>query len=238
MKTLLLLMLMIVFCLPANAATIHFKNGSSISGTIVERSDDSVKLEVSGVSLTYYSDEIDRIEEDANPPESQGVGEAAIQNDPVAQEPPPVAPAAPEPQSYEAAEPMSALSAGEDYAGLSKKELILKFIDVFGTRKSMQLNFEEIQKTLPPAQANDFKRAFQIDDIIEQLVPLYDKRFTEADLKVYIEFYSTPQGQKLVNAIPEIMNESIEVSAKYFDERMPDSLKETNAAPASSGRTE
>jgi hypothetical protein len=46
------------------AAIIHLKSGKTITGKVIERKADSIKVETLGVQLTYFSDEIDRIEED------------------------------------------------------------------------------------------------------------------------------------------------------------------------------
>ncbi len=49
----------------AFADTITLKSGQEIEGNIVERLDDSVKMESFGVEVTYFMDEIDKINGDA-----------------------------------------------------------------------------------------------------------------------------------------------------------------------------
>ena len=107
-----------------------------------------------------------------------------------------------------------------------KKAKILKFIDVFGTRETMKMNFEQILASMPPQDAEKLKGAFNIDDVIQELLPLYDKYFTSEDLDGFIQFYSSPTGKKLVQTIPTIMKESVDVSAKYFEEHLPPEMKE------------
>ncbi|MEW6075182.1 MAG: hypothetical protein AB1530_02640 [Candidatus Omnitrophota bacterium] len=46
---------------PAQAETILFKTGKFISGTVVEKTDKYIKVDVYGVKLTYYLDEIKTI---------------------------------------------------------------------------------------------------------------------------------------------------------------------------------
>ncbi len=48
--------------------TIHLKSGKDISGKIIERADDHIKLDVEGVALTYYFDSINNIEDVKNIP--------------------------------------------------------------------------------------------------------------------------------------------------------------------------
>ncbi len=104
-----------------------------------------------------------------------------------------------------------------------KRELILKFIDVFGTRRAMEQNLQTMFEDMGPddPQTQKFKDNVRVDEIIEQLIPLYDKHFTADELKVFIAFYSTPEGKKLLETIPVLMQESVDISAKYFEEKFP-----------------
>ncbi len=43
--------------------TVYLKNGSVIEGNIVERKDDYIKIDTAGILVTYFKEEIDRIEE-------------------------------------------------------------------------------------------------------------------------------------------------------------------------------
>jgi hypothetical protein len=56
-----ILMLSIGLC---SAETINLNDGTSITGTILERTDDSVKIESDGIAATYYADEIKDIDGD------------------------------------------------------------------------------------------------------------------------------------------------------------------------------
>lgn len=46
-------------------STLHLKSGEKIEGDIVERTDDYVKINLEGVELTYWSDQIDKLELDS-----------------------------------------------------------------------------------------------------------------------------------------------------------------------------
>ncbi|MFH1621845.1 MAG: hypothetical protein ABIA97_01830 [Candidatus Omnitrophota bacterium] len=48
-------LLIVPFCL---AETIELKSGKTRTGDIVERTDEYIKLEIGGVPVTYYLDEI------------------------------------------------------------------------------------------------------------------------------------------------------------------------------------
>lgn len=193
------------------AEDVHLKNGKTISGSITERNDKSIKINADGMTMTYFADEIADI--DGTP-----MGQAAAAA-PVVDKQEQV----PAPQE----QPM-AVNAAADATG-SKKELILKFIDVFGTRAAMTQNLAAMIKSLPAdnPQTQKIKDGINVDEIIDRLIPIYDKQFSEEDLKAFINFYASPAGRKLVQGIPEIMRQSIEVSGQYFQEKFPE-MKEEN----------
>lgn len=50
----------------------------------------------------------------------------------------------------------------------------------------------------------------------EAIYPLYDKIFTEQEIKDMILFYKTPTGKKLVRSLPELMSESNRITTEKF----------------------
>ena len=96
-----------------------------------------------------------------------------------------------------------------------KKALILKFIDVFGTRQALSNNFDLMLKQIEkekPDEAAKIRDRVKVDEIIDGLLPIYDRNFTSDDLKAFIAFYGSPEGQKLIRTIPELMKESVQES--------------------------
>ena len=49
----------------AFADTVYLKNGKSVSGKIIEKTDDYIKLDFDGTSLTYWADEIETIQQES-----------------------------------------------------------------------------------------------------------------------------------------------------------------------------
>ena len=192
--------LMFVLTPGAYAEMVILKNGSAVEGVIAEKTGKKIIMDVKGVPMTYYLDEIEVID---------GVA-PKIQEDPVPAVVPSVVPAA-----------AQAVVARPSISGLSKKDLILRFIDVFGTHTSLMQNFDQLTKSIPPKEAEVFQRSVKVEELIEALVPLYDKYFTEEELQTYVDFYSSPAGKKLVETIPHIMADSVGISLKYFKEKLP-----------------
>lgn len=198
--SLFLTLIIIAFVVDVHAETITLKNGSNVNGTILSQDSKKIKIEVAGAPMTYYIDEISAID---------GV---AVNEAPVAVKAPvaSVKPAA-----------VANASTGVDGA---KKALILKFIDVFGTKSAMTENLKAMTESLPEDNPDyqKIKNGINVDEIIDRLVPVYSKYFSEEDLKEYIEFYSSPKGKKLIDAISKVMRESVDVSAEYFQEKFPE----------------
>lgn len=49
------------------------------------------------------------------------------------------------------------------------------------------------------------------DDMLEAMVPAYQKHFTKADLDALTAFYSSPTGQKVMREMPGLMADSMEI---------------------------
>ena len=202
------------------AETVYLTNGKKITGKIVQQDDQQIKIDVSGVMVTYFSDEIDRVE---------GATPTAA----------PVASAAPEAKAPEssapAATPTAASSTGPTQAvDASKKDLILTLIDVSGTRESMDSMFTQIISEAPPEQSGKLKEVFNLDEIISRFVPVYDKYFSSDDLTQLINFYKSSVGKKLIKVTPLLMEDSMAVSMEYFKEKMPEPPAAAQGAPAAS----
>lgn len=213
-----------LFAAAATAATVHLKDGSSVGGKVMAKDNKSVKLDVDGITMTYYADEIQDI--DGTPFASVGTSQPAA---PPAMPPPDEQPLPAFEAPVEPAVPAVVPAAPLAAVATDKKQLILKFIDVFGTRAAMTANLAAMLKSLPDdAEAQKLKENIKVNEIIDRLVPIYDKQFSEEDLKAFIDFYASPAGRKLVQGIPVIMRESMGVSSQYLQEKFPELKQEDN----------
>jgi hypothetical protein len=204
------IMVMMMFLMGglASAATVNLTDGRSVQGDIIKQDRKSLQITVDGVTMTYYADEIKDVD---------GKVFAAPAPAPAAE---PVVPAQ-VPQSPDAVNP-SLPSNGIDP---EKRALILQFIDVFGTRQALTNNFTIMLKQIEkdkPDEAQKIRDRVNVDEIIERLLPIYDRNFTSEDLKTFIAFYGSDEGKKLIITIPELMKESVTESVKYMEEKFPE----------------
>lgn len=58
---------------------------------------------------------------------------------------------------------------------------------------------------------NEFKKEFNAKELIDLMIPIYDKYYTESDIDELIKFYKTPIGKKTISNMPLLMQESMKV---------------------------
>jgi hypothetical protein len=114
----------------------------------------------------------------------------------------------------------------------ASKEDVEKYLQVMHSREMMTKIMDAMSKpmhdmiheqylkhkdTLPPdfeARENksmdDMFKSFPWDEMLEAMVPVYQKHFTKGDIDAFVAFYSTPTGQKLLRELPAITAEAMQ----------------------------
>lgn len=91
---------------------------------------------------------------------------------------------------------------------------------------------ESFRRQHPNATAKDLKTlrgviddavgVISLDEMINAVIPIYQRHLTKADLEELIRFYGSPVGQKMIREQPQILQESMqagaEVAKKHMDE--------------------
>jgi len=146
------------------------------------------------------------------------------------------------------------------------KEQIQKLFDVMQIRQQSHMMMDSMQKQLqamttqtlkarhPEITAAELARANKIsedslkdipmDAILDDMIPIYQKHLTQTDVDAMITFYSSPTGKKLMQQMPEITQEAMQVSyqrmQKQIDaviQRIEDSAKQDESAKRPKGST-
>lgn len=105
------------------------------------------------------------------------------------------------------------------------KLTLKKMLEAGGSEASFKVVIKQMvdmlkqQKTnVPDSIWSDFENEFSktsMDDLVEMLIPVYQKHMTVADLEKIIEFYQTPVGKKFAEKTPLIMQESMQVGQQW-----------------------
>ena len=98
-------------------------------------------------------------------------------------------------------------------------EMLQKMADTMSNQMHQMLHqqFLKDKDRLPPdfedrmdKLMGDLFRDMPWDEMMQAMVPAYQKHLTRGDVNRLIAFYSTPTGQKLVREMPSMMAESMQ----------------------------
>jgi len=115
----------------------------------------------------------------------------------------------------------------------ASKEDVERFLDAMHTREMMksmmaamakqmhEMVHEQIQK-VPNLSADfeaqqerrmdEFVRNFPVEEMIQAMIPVYQRHFTKGEMDDLVAFYSSPTGQKMVKELPAITAEAMQSS--------------------------
>ena len=112
------------------------------------------------------------------------------------------------------------------------KEDVQKYLDVMHSREMMAQMVEAMSKPMHqmiheqymkdkdklPADfearmnkmMDDTMKAFPWDEMLQSMVPVYQKHFTKGDVDALVAFYGAPTGQKILRELPAITAEAMQ----------------------------
>jgi uncharacterized protein len=86
-------------------------------------------------------------------------------------------------------------------------------------KQMMDNLFAQFRKDIKDSKANSFFEGMAAEintnTLIEMIVPVYQKNYTEQELRAAIDFYKTPNGKKMLEKTPLVMQESMEIGQKW-----------------------
>jgi uncharacterized protein len=102
--------------------------------------------------------------------------------------------------------------------------------------KQMQASTTEALKarypSITPAQLERVRRIsqesmnnFPVDGMLDDMIPVYQKHLTGTDVDAMIAFYSSPTGKKLMQDMPQIMQEAIQASNHRMQAEMASAME-------------
>lgn len=112
---------------------------------------------------------------------------------------------------------------------MHSREMMTKMVDAMAKpmHQMMHDQYEKDKDKLPAdfeARMNkvmdDSLKSFPWDEILQSMVPVYQKHFTKGDVDHLVAFYSTPTGQKLIREMPAITAEAMQVMMPILRDRI------------------
>jgi hypothetical protein len=154
---------------------------------------------------------------------------------------------------------VSVISVGQtNPSDVPDKADVVKFLDLMHARSQMTLVLASMAKQMREGAEQGFKEkvpnataeqlakvdqlcdslfaSLPIDEMMDAIIPIYQRHLTKADLSASTAFYSSSAGQKILKEMPAIMSESMqaggEIGRKAFatksqqlDQQMAELLK-------------
>ena len=119
---------------------------------------------------------------------------------------------------------------------------VLKFMDVMQVRRTMNVMVEQMKLQakrdirrsmeakrphLTPQQQDRIDHTtdrifanFPADELINTMVPVYQRHISREDLNALITFYSSPTGQRILSEMPTMMAEGMQAASEVAARRM------------------
>jgi uncharacterized protein len=130
----------------------------------------------------------------------------------------------------------------------ASRDEVEQFFTAMRLRKNMEMVFQAMREqmkgmshkmmsdklsTLTPEQQKKFQEAMQgsmddvmdamrFEDLISDMIPVYQRYLTREDLQGVIAFYSSPVGQRLLDKTPAMTTEAMKISMERMEKMMPE----------------
>jgi hypothetical protein len=94
-------------------------------------------------------------------------------------------------------------------------------------RKAELANVERRMPAITAALQKDLNDPKLVDQLYNQVVPLYASHFTQDEVKALTAFYRSPAGKKSLEVMPVLMGESAQAAQKLMQERARRVIQQT-----------
>ena len=71
---------------------------------------------------------------------------------------------------------------------------------------------------------NSVLKSMPVDAMLEDVIPIYQKHLTKADIDAMIAFFGTPTGQKLMREQPQMAAESMQAASVRMQKSMDEAM--------------
>jgi hypothetical protein len=116
---------------------------------------------------------------------------------------------------------------------VEKQALIVELMDVVGTVKVMQATVDRLlsgirskYSWLNDAQWRRVSKALDVAEEAKLFIPVYDRHLSEDDLRQLLVFYKSPVGQRVLNAMPQILQEVGVVVREWSEKKASEIIRE------------
>jgi uncharacterized protein len=109
------------------------------------------------------------------------------------------------------------------------RDMMKQMMDVMA-KSIREMAHDQLSKdraSLPPdaearmnKRTDELLRSLPIEEMLQAMIPVYQKHWTKGDVDNMIAFYATPTGQKLLKDMPQTMAESMQAIRPVMEKHM------------------
>ncbi|MHC5612873.1 MAG: DUF2059 domain-containing protein [Nostoc sp.] len=132
--------------------------------------------------------------------------------------------------------PTNTIAPSSNAQEIEKNNNIKKLFEITGVKNISQQIITQLLNNLksdfpqvPQKFWDNFAAEIRPDDIVNETIPIYNKYFTNEEVKQLITFYQTPLGQKTITVLPQLSQESYDVGRRYGRAAAQRALKKLEA---------
>jgi hypothetical protein len=133
------------------------------------------------------------------------------------------------------------------FATMHIREQMRNMMDLMG-KQSKQMAQDALKKKMPEmsqqeldrvtSMADQSMKGFDLDGMIDDMIPVYQRHLTKTNVAEMTKFYETPTGQKMLREQPQMTAEAMKAvqprMQKMMDNMMTEAEKMAREAPARS----
>ncbi|MEO8215813.1 MAG: DUF2059 domain-containing protein [Acidobacteriota bacterium] len=71
-----------------------------------------------------------------------------------------------------------------------------------------------------------FKKKLNPDELVDLMIPVYDKYYTQSDVDGMVDFYKTPLGQKVIATLPGLSSDSMQIGRQWGEAKAHQVIEE------------
>lgn len=114
-----------------------------------------------------------------------------------------------------------------------KEKKIRQLLDMTGAAKLAEQSITQMldvlkqeNAALPGEYLTRLRQKLQVKELVDKLVPIYDKHYSTEEIDGLITFYQSPLGQKVVAAAPQIATESMIAGSAWGQAKAAEIMQE------------
>ncbi|HUC54449.1 MAG TPA: DUF2059 domain-containing protein [Candidatus Cybelea sp.] len=135
---------------------------------------------------------------------------------------------------------------------MHSREMMTKMIDAMSKpmHQIMHERYLKDKDKLPPDFEERMNKVMDVymknlpfEEMLQAMIPAYQKHLTKGDIDALVAFYSSPTGQKLIQELPAItaeamqsmmplMRKQMDVMNQHMQEQIAEMIKESGVKPA------